>query len=298
MQYIKDRTFTEYIKDAIFILEYYCYNNIDDDPDDVCLKHFMKFEFLKTKAIKTIDNFGGVLYRGIDIGIDISKQKILEPKYVITSWTTDYNVAKTFASEYKYKGKNGFVLIEHDLSNVIFYMDHFIEFVKTNLYKYLDSEYQIIVDEYYSEYEVICKSKPFRLINGVSRTNDTYVVSENLEYKDMVMFYHQTDSDIEKIKKEGFNSSEVWASPDDTASYSDNVLIIYASVKNPFVMDKYVAKDYDIDINTIEKNIKYYNDIGGEANPKTFDTLRKLGYDAIIETNGDRCFLYPDRIRF
>ncbi len=38
--------------------------------------------------------------------------------------------------------------------------------------------------------------------------------------------------------------------------------------------------------------------MGGEANPKTFDTLRKLGYDAIIETNGDRCFLYPDRIRF
>jgi hypothetical protein len=45
-------------------------------------------------------------------------------------------------------------------------------------------------------------------------------------------------------------------------------------------------------------NIKYYEELGGEANPETFNILRKLGYDTVIETNGDRCFLYPDRIRF
>ena len=170
MQYIKDRTFTEYIKDAIFILEYYHYNNIDEDVD--YLKHFMKFEFLKKKAIKTINNFGGVMYRGIDsrsVAIGGDLPDILDPKFDITSWTTDYYTAQAFAS------KNGLVLIEHDLSNVIFYMDHFMDFVKTNLYKYLEYDYQLIVEAYVSESEIICKSKPFKLINGVSRTNDTYV---------------------------------------------------------------------------------------------------------------------------
>lgn len=167
MQYIKDR---DYLNSAVIILGYYHYNKIRYND---YLKDFMKFEFLKKKALKTINNFGGVLYRGVDsrsVAIGGDLPDILDPKFDITSWTTDYYTAQAFAS------KNGIILIEHDLSNVIFYMDHFMEFVKNNLYKHLDYDYQLIVEGYVSESEVICKSKPFKLINGSS-----YKVNENLD---------------------------------------------------------------------------------------------------------------------
>ena len=52
-------------------------------------------------------------------------------------------------------------------------------------------------------------------------------------------------------------------------------------------------KPFDLEI---PKNQALYEKLGEEKNPKTFDELRKLGYDSVTETNGDRAFLYPEKV--
>lgn len=117
-------------------------------------------------------------------------------------------------------------------------------------------------------------------------------------------FYHQTTKDsAQRIQKHGFNTSEVWAAPDDQGSYGDYVVEIDApEPKNPFIMDiNQLMYDtnysYEEAQEIVKKNYELYIKLGGEINPATFDKLREMGYDEIIEDNGDRCFLYPNRLK-
>ena len=106
--------------------------------------------------------------------------------------------------------------------------------------------------------------------------------------------YHLTDEESAKniMKEKRFNNTEVWLAPDDTGHYGDwAVLVSTPQETKPFVMDKYYRGNFDI-----EKNRKYYDSLGGEANPKTFNTLRNEGYDVVIEDNGDRGYLYPEKL--
>ena len=119
------------------------------------------------------------------------------------------------------------------------------------------------------------------------------------------MYYHQTDVNSAKlIKKNGFNTSEVWAAPDDEGSYGDMAIKVYApKPKKPFHMDiNQLLYDTNISYENaqklIKKNQKLYINLGGEINPETFNELRKMGYDVIIEDNGDRCFLYPKTLKY
>lgn len=105
---------------------------------------------------------------------------------------------------------------------------------------------------------------------------------------------HLTDHESAmKIKETGkFNTPEVWLAPDDTSAYGGYAIVVSAPTeKNPFVMDKYYDGDHDI-----ERNVEYYEGLGGEANSNTFDKLRSDGYDVVIEDNGDRAYLYPDTL--
>ena len=98
---------------------------------------------------------------------------------------------------------------------------------------------------------------------------------------------HQTDAPL----FETFNTSEVWAAPDDTALYGERSLLVEGEMETPFIMS-----DLDIPSEQAEMNIAWYEAFGGEGNPETFNTLRERGYDGILERNGDRCFLYPERV--
>lgn len=120
-------------------------------------------------------------------------------------------------------------------------------------------------------------------------------------------FYHQTDiKSAKSILKNGFKTSEVWAALDDEGSYGDINIKIYApKPKKPFYMD--INELYDNDNNQlsyeqmqklVEKNYKLYRDLGGETNPKTYNKLREMGYDTIIQDNGDRVFLYPQTLKY
>lgn len=118
-------------------------------------------------------------------------------------------------------------------------------------------------------------------------------------------FYHQTDDKgAKEILMNGFNTPEVWAAPDDEGSYGDVNIIIYSpKPKKPFIMDinqlLYDTKlSYEKAQELIAKNYRLYRDLGGEINPETFNKLREMGYDVIIEDNGDRCFLYPNTLKY
>jgi len=137
------------------------------------------------------------------------------------------------------------------------------------------------------------------------------LIREELSKHDVLgydAFYHQTDKKSAKsILKNGFNTPEVWAAPDDEGSYGDVAIAIYApKPKKPFIMDIYQFMEmindeevsYEKAQEIIKKNRKFYIDLGGERNPKTFDKLRELGYDVVIEDNGDRAFLYPNTLKY
>ena len=93
------------------------------------------------------------------------------------------------------------------------------------------------------------------------------------------VYFHQTNAKI--IEK--FTAKEVWVAPDDTAFYGKNTIKVFAESKKPFNLE-------------IPQNQALYEKLGGEKNPKTFDELRKMGFDSVIETNGDRAFLYPEQV--
>ncbi len=118
------------------------------------------------------------------------------------------------------------------------------------------------------------------------------------KHKEYDVLYHQTSKKSKKsIEANGFNSSEVWLAPDDTAFYGKSTIKVNApKPKNPFVMDVDSSLQYGIPIKQINANKKYYDSLGNEASRKTFDTLRKDGYDVIIEDNGDRAYLYPNEL--
>ena len=135
-------------------------------------------------------------------------------------------------------------------------------------------------------------------LSDVESTAKALEGNVNKVFRNYESFYHQTDSKSEKIiLKEGFNTNEVWLSPDDTADYGDVVIDVFVpKIKKPFVLDRYTARDYNISQEELVKNRELYEILGGEANPKTFDKLRELEYDAVIEENGDRGFLYPKKV--
>jgi len=127
------------------------------------------------------------------------------------------------------------------------------------------------------------------------------IIKEEIQNLFEDTFYHQTDKKSAKeILRNGFNTPEVWVAPDDTASYGDvNIIVNAPKPKKAFVMDYDTGMyDYDMSQEDIDKNVKYYESLGGEANPQTFNKLRELGYDVVIEDNGDRAFLYPKTLKY
>jgi len=117
--------------------------------------------------------------------------------------------------------------------------------------------------------------------------------------KDYSAFTHQTDEkSANSIIKNGFrkDKNNLWVAPDDTASYGDVSMEVFIKLKNPFILDRlYEDKNgKKLSNKEISKNRALYDSLGGEANDKSFDKLREMGYDTIIEDNGDIATLYPE----
>ena len=111
------------------------------------------------------------------------------------------------------------------------------------------------------------------------------IINEEINNITYNTFFHHTDAEsAEGILSGGFNTPEVWVAPDDTNTegYGDvGVLISAPEPKKPFIMDKYALNDYEynleVGLKLINKNKKLYEKLGGEANPETFNKLRKNG---------------------
>ena len=142
---------------------------------------------------------------------------------------------------------------------------------------------------------------------SLEKLKKTNIKKYNNIFKNYEGFYHQTTKkSIEKITKNGFNTTEIWLAPDENANYGEydestgkpySIEVYVPRLKKPFVMDSIMADygEYGQTENSINKNLSFYEKLGGEANPKTFDKLRQLGYDSIIEEGGDRAYLYPQK---
>ena len=66
--------------------------------------------------------------------------------------------------------------------------------------------------------------------------------------------------------------------------------LVSGEMENPFIMSDLDATEQ------AEKNIAFYEALGKQENPDVFNILREQEYDGIIERNGDKCFLYPEKI--
>ena len=53
----------------------------------------------------------------------------------------------------------------------------------------------------------------------------------------------------------------------------------------------------EVGLKLINKNKNFMRSWVGKGAIQTFNKLRKMGYDVIIEDNGDRYYLYPDTLR-
>jgi len=109
------------------------------------------------------------------------------------------------------------------------------------------------------------------------------------------VWFHSTDYPG-RIDK--FNTSEVWFECCPMPGYGDRTLGIHYVMKKPFVAlqwDFEKAEDWGVSKEQSLANIKLYEELGGEINPGTFEELRKLGYDSIVNDEGYAA-LYPERV--
>jgi hypothetical protein len=94
-----------------------------------------------------------------------------------------------------------------------------------------------------------------------------------------------------------FNTSEVWFEYDALGGYGDREIAIHYEIKKPFVTssDEFIHQDFHITAEEARKNKELYHSWGGEANPESFEKMRKLGYETLIDDEGF-CALYPNKV--
>ena len=109
------------------------------------------------------------------------------------------------------------------------------------------------------------------------------------------IWYHSTefDGDIDK-----FNSTEVWFESQGMPGYGERDVAILYDIQKPFVTtpDEDLQNDYGVTPEEAEQNAKLYAEWGGESNPESFQHMRDLGYDTLIDSEG-HCALYPDKVK-
>ena len=106
------------------------------------------------------------------------------------------------------------------------------------------------------------------------------------------IFYHGSDSTT-PFKK--FSTPEVWFDnqPRDYGHLDAEVLYRW---KKPFVTQIEYPEDFGVTQEEAERNLRMYKEWGGEANPQSFENMRQLGYDILIDNEGYAA-LYPNRVK-
>jgi len=122
------------------------------------------------------------------------------------------------------------------------------------------------------------------------RTTGEY--SWEREWHKPFIYYHGSDS-RRPFKK--FTTSEVWfdSIPRD---YGILDVEVYYKWKRPFVTREEDAEEYKLTPEQVRENMEQYRAWGGESNPQSFENIRQLGYDFLVDEEG-YCALYPKRIK-
>ena len=124
-----------------------------------------------------------------------------------------------------------------------------------------------------------------------SRIGPHAVVEIDMETEPI--WYHSTDTEDHM---DHFTQSEVWFENQSMPGYGDRDIPFMYPIRKPFVttQDEYRQEDYGVSPEEAERNRDMYHRWGGEGNPESFQNMRDLGYDTLIDDEGFSA-LYPDR---
>lgn len=130
---------------------------------------------------------------------------------------------------------------------------------------------------------------------GQARPTSIKVLKEldwGKEHYNPYIFYHGSDA---KRPFNRFKTTEVWFDiiPRDYGTLDVEVQYKW---KRPFVTIAEDAGDYGVTQEQAEENSEQYKAWGGEVNPQSFENMRELGYDLLVDYEG-RAALHPERIR-
>lgn len=112
------------------------------------------------------------------------------------------------------------------------------------------------------------------------------------EQRGPYIYYHGSDS---KAPFKRFTTTEVWFDywPRD---YGTCDVEVYYRWKKPFVTREEDAEEYGLTSEQAVENLEQYRAWGGEINPQSFENMRRLGYDFLVDEEG-YCALYPKRVK-
>jgi hypothetical protein len=107
------------------------------------------------------------------------------------------------------------------------------------------------------------------------------------------IWYHSTDAEG-RIGR--FTQSEVWFESQPMPGYGERDIPLIYPIRKPFVTthDEYRQEDYGATPEEAERNRDEYRRWGGEGDPRSFQNMRDLGYDTLIDDEGF-AGLYPER---
>jgi hypothetical protein len=142
----------------ISIIEYYWYYNIEEEEEET---NFFRNQcilistYLKEPTMNMLQKHG-FIYRGLKDIEEVKEDYYYQP---VVSWTFDKEIAQKFSKPQHPQHKAGVVLTKSASEykdKILFSMDIFMHWVKSNYYESLESELQEIIDGYYSENEILC----------------------------------------------------------------------------------------------------------------------------------------------
>ena len=106
------------------------------------------------------------------------------------------------------------------------------------------------------------------------------------------VYYHGSDS---RIPFKRFTTSEVWFDSV-PRNYGATDVEVYYRWKRPFVTREEDAEEYGLTPEQARENMEQYHAWGGESNPQSFENIRRLGYDFLVDEEGYAA-LYPERVK-
>lgn len=134
----------------------------------------------------------------------------------------------------------------------------------------------------------------FKIIESLKQTALRYKTAKEFARSNLHnVWVHSTDA--KRFDK--FNTSEIWFETDSMPGYGDRDVVIYYKINKPFVtsQDEYIHQDYKVSAAQAKKNKELYEFWGGEVNPESFNKMRTLGYDTLIDDEGYAA-LHPNKV--